>query len=101
MHVRRGLRGALPLRGGPRGGHGKAAVQRGGGHDTGEKRRRRRKRLVVFIVSWYSSHMYAFLVVPLCTAQSAPYPVVTFLYNNFATMYVTVAFIVACDQGGD
>lgn len=38
MHVRRGLRGAFPLRGGSRGGYGKVTVQRGGGHDTGETR---------------------------------------------------------------
>lgn len=36
MHVRRGLRGLLPLRGVPRGGHGETAVRRGRGHDTGE-----------------------------------------------------------------
>lgn len=36
MYVRRGLRGALSLRRGPRRGHGKAPVQRGRKYDTGD-----------------------------------------------------------------
>lgn len=36
VHVRRGLRGALSLRRGPRRGHGKSSVQRGREYDTGD-----------------------------------------------------------------